>query len=94
MDAPRLISPSNDNGTGLRLRRWFFIALGVLVGLNLFIHPHHPHFALEKFPGFWAVFGLVAALVLGKVAKGSAHTFLGKPEDFYESKDNAKGESR
>ena len=33
-----------------------------------------------------ALFGLVVALLLGKGAKGAAHTFLGKDEDYYEKR--------
>lgn len=38
----------------------------------------------ENIPGFWAVFGVFFAVLLTRVAKGAAHTFLGKPEDFYD----------
>lgn len=65
----------------------FFAILALLVAVNIFIHPHHPHFGLEKYTGFWAVFGCVMAVVLARVAKGAAHTFLGKREDFYTKKD-------
>lgn len=75
-------SPSTLGST---LKWLFFGELGLLVVLNLFIHTHHPHFELEKFPGFWAIFGLVASLALGRVAKGLAHTVLGKDETFYDA---------
>jgi hypothetical protein len=67
-----------------RLRNLMFAAMGLLVVLNLFIHPHEPHFGLDAYLGFWAVFGLAGAVVLGRAAKGLAHTVLGKNEDFYE----------
>ncbi len=67
-----------------KLRNLMFAALALLVLLNLFIHPHEPHFGLDAYAGFWAVFGLVGAVVLGRAAKGLAHTVLGKNEDFYE----------
>jgi hypothetical protein len=67
-----------------KLRNLMFAALGLLVALNLFIHPHEPHFGIDAYAGFWAVFGLVGAVVLGRAAKGLAHTVLGKDEDFYE----------
>jgi hypothetical protein len=60
-----------------------YTVLVLLVLLNIFILPHHPHFALEKIPGFWAIFGAVIAIALARVAKGAAHTFLGKDVDFY-----------
>lgn len=74
----------NDPATAGKLRLLFFIALGLLVVLNLFIYPHHPHFGLEGYPGFWAFFGLFGAVILARLAKGAAHTFLGKDEDYYE----------
>ncbi|MBF0527745.1 MAG: hypothetical protein HQK55_00460 [Deltaproteobacteria bacterium] len=76
--------PTVMGPTAKKLRTAMLVCLGVLVGLNLIVHPHHPHFELEKLPGFWAVFGLVGAILLTKIAKGAAHTFLGKPENFYE----------
>ena len=79
-------APPADTSRGLprTLRNLMFASLGLLVVLNLFITPHHPHFGLEGLPGFWALFGLLGAVVLAKGAKGAAHTFLGKDEDFYE----------
>ena len=72
------------------LRTGFFAALALLAALNLFIHPHEPHFGLDAYPGFWALFGLVGAVVLGRVAKGLAHTVLGRDESYYDEKSNAK----
>jgi hypothetical protein len=64
-----------------------FICLGLLLVFNLFIRPHDPHFGLDGVPGFWALFGLAGALLLARGAKGAAHTFLGKSEDFYDTKE-------
>ena len=75
----------NSQGLSRTLRNLMFASLGLLVVLNLFITPHDPHFGLDKFPGFWALFGLLGAVILAKGAKGAAHTFLGKDEDFYEN---------
>jgi len=69
-----------SQGLARTLRNLMFASLGLLVALNLFITPHDPHFGLDQFPGFWALFGLLGAVIL---AKGAAHTFLGKDEDFY-----------
>ena len=68
-----------------KLRNLMFAALGLLVVFNLFIHPHEPHFGIDAYAGFWAVFGLIGAVVLGRAAKGLAHTVLGKDENFYET---------
>jgi hypothetical protein len=70
------------------LKKAMYTVLVLLVLLNIFILPHHPHFALEKIPGFWAIFGAVIAIVLARVAKGAAHTFLGKDVDFYVKNEN------
>ncbi|NCD26491.1 MAG: hypothetical protein EOL86_13000 [Deltaproteobacteria bacterium] len=56
----------------------------VLVALNVIIRPHHPHFAGEWMPGFWAVFSLVATIAMVRACKGAAHTFLGKKEGYYD----------
>ena len=72
-----------ENKVSSTLKIIFFVVLALLVVLNFFILPHHPHFGLEKYIGFWAIFGCVIAVVLARVAKGAAHTFLGKNEDFY-----------
>jgi hypothetical protein len=84
MDQKTPPTPAPMPATTRLLRNLFFVVLGLLVLLNLFIHPHEPHFGLDAYPGFWAVFGLAVAVGLGRAAKGLAHTVLGKDEDFYE----------
>ena len=74
-----------------RLRNLMFIALGLLVLLNVFIYPHDPHFGLDRLPGFWSLFGLAGAVILARSAKGLAHTVLGKDENFYEKKAEEEG---
>ncbi len=66
------------------LTKTMYVVLAVMVVLNFLILPPHPHFGAEKIPGFWAVFGLGVAVALARLAKGAAHTFLGKEVDFYE----------
>lgn len=78
------VSKPSEDPLSRKLRIGFFAVLGLLVVLNVVIRPHHPHFGLEAYPGFWAVFGLAGALFLGRAAKGLAHTILGKDEDFYD----------
>lgn len=73
--------------TAVKLRLAMYVALAVLVALNLFILPHEPHFGIDGWPGFWAVFGVVVAVGLGRLAKGAAHTFLGQDEDFYQRRE-------
>jgi hypothetical protein len=78
--------PESEAVSVQKIRRLFFVSLGLLVALNVFIRPHDPHFGLDAFPGFWALFGLAGAILLGRGAKGLAHTILGKDEDFYDKK--------
>lgn len=66
------------------LKKAMYAVLAVMVGLNFLIYPPHPHFDAEKIPGFWPIFGLGVAVALARLAKGAAHTFLGKDLDFYE----------
>ncbi len=74
------------SGFADRLRMALFVCLGLLAVLNLWIRPEHPHFGLDRIPGFWAVFGTAGAILLGRGAKGLAHTFLARKEDYYEVK--------
>ena len=73
---------------GLRARagtfKWlFFAALVGLLALNAFIHPYHPHVAAEKYPGFWAVFGLVLAVGMAAVMKLVIGPILSEDEEVY-----------
>jgi len=42
------------------------------------------HTAAERFPGFWAVFGLVGCIVLILVSKGFGHLGIMQREDYYD----------
>ena len=57
--------------------------LGVLVLLNLFITPHHPHFGLDKYFGFWAVFGFGVGYVMVFVMKRIVQPLIVRKEDYY-----------
>ncbi|WP_243546818.1 hypothetical protein [Pseudodesulfovibrio tunisiensis] len=82
-----------SQGLGGILEKWreswkawrtaFFVILAVLVGLNFFIHPHHPHFGLDKYPGFFAGFGLVVGLGMVIIMKRIIQPFIARKEDFY-----------
>jgi hypothetical protein len=56
----------------------------LLVGLNVLIYPHHPHFQGEGTPGYWAVFALMATVLMVRICKGAAHAILGKKEGYYD----------
>ena len=70
-----------------QLFKWLlFVWLAALVVVNVFIIPHHPHFGLEKIPGFWAVFGAVCGLLFVLILKKIVFVIISRSEDFYESK--------
>lgn len=58
-----------------------FVVLAGLVAINVFITPHHPHFAGEFVPGFWAAFGLITTVVMVVVLKKIVYPILARPED-------------
>lgn len=58
---------------------WIF--LGLIVGANFFVHPHHAEFGLDAHPGFWAVFGLLVTVVMVFVMKKIIQPMLVRPEE-------------
>lgn len=75
--------------SGLRrksgLFKWLFFAILVLlVALNVFLRPHHPHVGAEALPGFWAIFGLVLAVAMAVLMKGIVAQLIGFSEDIYD----------
>lgn len=62
----------------------FFAVLAVLVGLNFVIHPHHPHFGLDKFAGFFAGFGLFVGLGMVIIMKKLIQPLIARDEDYYD----------
>lgn len=87
---------SAREGAGrLRLERYFgkpeqiqkmkpplYAALGLLVAVDFFVHREHAALIWESIPGFSALFGLIATVLIIFVSK-----FLGlgliKPENYY-----------
>lgn len=66
------------------LKKVLIVYLIVLVVYDVAIHiGAHGHFFVDNIPGFWTVFGGIGCFILIKVAKGIAHAFLSKDEDFY-----------
>ncbi len=62
----------------------FYISLVVLLGLELVVHKH-PHFAWEKWFGFYAVFGLVSCILLVLIAKYILRPLVMRDEDYYDA---------
>ena len=66
------------------LKKVLIAYLIVLVIYDVVIHiGKHGHYYVDNVPAFWTLFGIVGCFILIKVAKGAAHTFLGKNEDYY-----------
>lgn len=65
-------------------RMVFFAGLAVLVVLNFFIHPHHPHFGIDAYPGFWAGFGLLIGLAMVIIMKKVIQPMIARKEDYYD----------
>lgn len=57
--------------------------MALLLFLNIFIHPHHPHFVIDAYWGFWAVFGLGVGLVMVFVMKRIVQPLIVRKEDYY-----------
>lgn len=64
---------------------WALLAfLGFLVLGNVFVKPHHPHFGLDAYPGFWAIFGFCGAVIMVFVLKKFVAPLLAREEDCYD----------
>ncbi len=78
-----------------RLKTVIRICYGVLALLVLydifFVDKHSAHLAIEKVPGFWAIFGFIACVLIIILSKWYGHVkWFGSdfrvmsPEDFYD----------
>jgi hypothetical protein len=67
-----------------KIKKGFYILLGLLVVLDFFIHRHHAAFFWDVIPGFSAVYGLVSTILIIVVSKFIGHALLMKKEDYYD----------
>jgi len=66
------------------LKKLLIAYLAVLVIFDILIHlGFHGHYFVDNIPAFWTIFGIIGCFLLIKIAKGIAHAFLSKDEDFY-----------
>ncbi len=65
------------------LKQVLIAYLVALVVFDVLLSRAHAHYLIDKIYAFWTLFGIVGCFVLIKVAKGIAHLFLAKDEDFY-----------
>ena len=73
-----LDSPQNRR----RIRKYFYISLVLLLALDLLI-PKHGHFAWEKAPFFFAVYGFLGCVSLIFIAK-VLRFLVKRKEDYYD----------
>ena len=65
-----------------KLVKGLYIACAVSVGAEFLVHMH-PHYAVEKIPGFYGIFGFIAFVLI--VRGGQALRLLIKrDEDYYD----------
>jgi len=65
-----------------RLLRGFYLICGILFLLDFVLH-RHISIIWEKIPGFYALFGFVACVILVLVAK-EMRKFLMRKKDYYD----------
>ncbi len=66
------------------LKILFYICLSITVTVDFFITRKYIHFPWENIPGFYALFGLVACILIVVMAKTLGHKWLMKKEDYYD----------
>lgn len=69
---------------------WSVIVISVLVFFGDAFYHKHPEFGIEKYFGFYAIYGFVACVGLVLAAK-VLRVLLMRGEDYYD--DNTKGDS-
>jgi len=66
--------------------RLSYVGLALLVAWDvLFVSKEHAHTAIEHIPGFWAVFGFVACVLIIIVSKWYGHRGIMTREDYYDN---------
>lgn len=80
-----------------KLLRALFGACAFVVLVDLFFRvtgfDKHPYFKWEQWPGFYAVYGFVACVMLVLVAKYVLRPLVMRGEDYYEDKTGKGGGS-
>ena len=65
-----------------RIRRYFYIALIILLVIDFFT-PKHGYFPWEEAPGFYAVYGFIGCVGLIFIAKG-LRLLVKRKENYYD----------
>lgn len=67
-----------------KLKIIFYIALAVAVVSDFFVVREYVHFPWEYVPGFYALFGFFACVIIIILAKAIGHNWLMKKENYYD----------
>lgn len=78
----RKASPGLSNGVKI-LKILSYICLAIIVAVDFFISREHVYFPWERVPGFYALFGLIACILIIVIAKTLGKKWLMKKEDYY-----------
>lgn len=68
-----------------RLLAVFYSLCGLLLVLDFFVHRHVAH-PWEKLPGFYAIYGFVACVLLVLIAREMRKLVM-RPEEYYDADD-------
>tara|TARA_Y100000294_G_C8352364_1_gene255254 strand:+ start:221 stop:475 length:255 start_codon:yes stop_codon:yes gene_type:complete len=79
MDIPKII----DSIRTKNVKAIAYFILGLLVIIDFFIPRNKVHFFGDSIPGFWALFGLIACILIIIVSKWIGHLGLLKDENYY-----------
>ena len=78
----KLLETAREHAALLLLAWFAFMAL--LVFLNIFIRPEHPHFGVDGWFGFWPVFGLGVGIAMVFVMKRIVQPLIVRKEEYYD----------
>ena len=70
-----------------RLKLLCIIVLGMIALADIAVPSHHVYFWWDRIPGFNAIFGLIACIVIILVSKFIGHRGIMQREDFYKEGD-------
>jgi hypothetical protein len=65
------------------LKLILYLLMAAAIVFDILIPRHEAHFFGDKIPVFWSVFGLICCILMIRIMKGIAHTWLMKKEDYY-----------
>ena len=69
----------------IALKRWCYGGLvAVIIWSIIVIDTHHVHTWLEKIPGFWSLFTLIAIFLLVCIARWFAKSGIEVHEEYYD----------